>query len=156
MGEMIDAASAGHSASSVCLRPSPGVHEAMDLLRYLASFQNRAAEARLQQMLRLSTRIPSLVDAVSLREEISTFDRLPQEVARTAAGIDTGESNSLDLRIPGTSMEGLAQRSLPIYFPTDLQDMHSVYHDEDFVLTGADIADFEELQRQLFGHELQD
>lgn len=132
----------------------------MDLLRYLASFQNHAAEARLQQMIRLSTRIPSLIDAVSLREEITTFNRLPQadtsEVERTTAGIDTGESNSLDLRTPGTSMEGLAQRFLPIYFPTDFQDMHSVYHDQDFVLTGADIADFEELQRQIFGHELQD
>ncbi|KAJ5118273.1 hypothetical protein N7448_009988 [Penicillium atrosanguineum] len=159
MGEMIDAASAGHGTSSVCLKPSPGVYEAMDLLRYLASFQNRAAEARLQQMLRLSTRIPSLVDAVSLREEAKTYDRLPQldtsEVEGTAAEIDSGESNSLDFRMAGTSMEGLAQRFLPIHFPTDLQDMHSVYHDQDFVLTGADIADFEELQRQLFGPEVQ-
>jgi hypothetical protein len=59
-----------------------------------------------------------------------------------------------DVGSSGDVMDGYASASLPMPFPSDVQTMYSLYQGDDFVLTGADVADFEELQRHLLGSDI--
>lgn len=156
LAAIIDAAGVSNDSSPVSLKPTPGIYEAMQLLEWLSGLHNCAAMIRLQQMLELYRRIPSLMEAVNLPEDANDPDRVhsPSRVEGTVARTYSPEHYDPNIRMSGASMEELDQSSLPIEFPTDPHDMYSLYHDEDFVLTGADMADFEVLQRHLFGGDI--
>lgn len=57
---------------------------------------------------------------------------------------DYGRSNS------GIIDEGSCFGILPIQFPENQQDIYTLYHTEEFALTGTDIGDFKELERHVF------
>lgn len=155
LAAIIDAAGVSNGSNPASLKPSPGIHEAMQLLEWLSGLHNRAATVRVQQMLGLYRRIPSLMEAVNLPEDTNDPDRVHSlsRVEGTVARAYSPENYDPNIRMSGASMEELDQSSLPIEFPTNPHDMYSLYHDEDFVLTGADMADFEVLQRHLFGDD---
>lgn len=145
------------------LRPSPGISDAIQLLDYLGSFNNNAAIQRRDQIQKLYDRIPSLMSQSHSSEGPVTNDESlqPGLSAQGLSGPIYPGGNSIDESqaaqsfdfMDNASMEGCTVGSLPIEFPDDPQAMYSLYHPEDFTLTGGDIADFEELQRHLFGND---
>ncbi|CAI7632205.1 unnamed protein product [Penicillium manginii] len=144
-------------------RPSPGISEAIQLLDYLGSFNNQAAIQRRDQIQKLYDRIPSLMSQSRSSEGPTSNDGSLQMrlSAQTLSGPIYSVGNNTDESqvtqtfdfMGNAGMEGCTVGSLPIEFPDDPQAMYSLYHPEDFTLTGGDIADFEELQRHLFGND---
>jgi proline utilization trans-activator len=145
------------------LRPGPGISEAIQLLDYLGSFNNQAAIQRRDQIQKLYDRIPSLMSQSRSSEGPTSNDGSLQMrlSAQTLSGPIYSVGNNTDESqvtqtfdfMGNAGMEGCTVGSLPIEFPDDPQAMYSLYHPEDFTLTGGDIADFEELQRHLFGND---
>lgn len=149
----------GHTI--VSLRPNPGISEAIQLLDYLGTFNNQAAIQRRDQIQKLYERIPSLTSQSRSSEGVAGNDVVLQGISRgqdiSAPVYSVGNSDESQLAHTseimggGGMVDGCTVGSLPIEFPDDPQAMYSLYHDEDFILTGGDMADFEELQRHLFG-----
>ncbi|KAJ5152630.1 uncharacterized protein N7482_009108 [Penicillium canariense] len=147
------------------LKPSPGISESLKLLDFLAGYHNQAAKARRDQIQRLYEHIPALLE--SLRAGRTSGDRnIPSPLGscngqsaptpRSTGGSELNQSqpphsNLWDFDSGGNLLDGYASGSLPMQFPTDPHTMYSLYPGDDFVLTGGDLADFEELQRHLLG-----
>jgi hypothetical protein len=145
------------------LKPTPGISESLELLNFLAGYNNQAARSRRDQIQRLYDHIPALVE--TLHEAIGTgngnaqspFGSSTSQVMPTphsTRGQPPTYSNMWDVGSSGDVMDGYASASLPMPFPSDAQTMYSLYQGDDFVLTGADVADFEELQRHLLGSDI--
>lgn len=145
------------------LNPTPGISESLELLNFLAGYNNQAARSRRDQIQRLYDHIPALVE--SSQEGIETGNGNAQTPFGPSASqvIPTPHStgahppsyiNAWNFESGGDVVDGYASASLPMPFPSDAQTMYSLYQGDDFVLTGADVADFEELQRHLLGSDI--
>jgi proline utilization trans-activator len=145
------------------LKPTPGISEALELLNFLAGYNNQAARARRDQIQRLHDHIPALVE--TLHAGVGTGNGNAQSPfgSSTSPLITTPHStgahplsyiNTSNFESGGDILEGYTSASLPMPFPSDAQTMYSLYQGDDFVLTGADVADFEELQRHLLGCDI--
>lgn len=147
------------------LTPSPGISESLDLLDFLAGYHNQAARARRDQIQRLYDHIPALIESLhASTEEMNT--QSPLSSSRNQAvptPRSTGDNlssqqpssyeNPWDFESSGGVVDRYASASLQMPFPSDAQTMYSLYQGDDFILTGADVADFEELQRHLLGSD---
>ncbi|KAK5807633.1 hypothetical protein VI817_001891 [Penicillium citrinum] len=162
LAAIIEAASPEHSASMVPFKSSPSILEAITLLDYLGTFNNEAAIQRRDQIQKLYDRIPSLVRQPHPSEVSITSEGNHRHNA-LAEGIHApvypDESHQGIGRVPqspnitdNTGIEGWTVNSLPLQLPDDPQRMYTLYHNDDFTLTGGDVADFEELERHLFGN----
>lgn len=139
------------------LKPTPGILESLRLLDFLAGYQNQAAKARRDQIQRLYDHIPALVEYLHVGtgnggNGQSPFGPSSSQAVPTPrhppSHMSTWDSES------GRDMMDGYMASLPMPFPSDAQTMYSLYQGDDFVLTGADVADFEELQRHLLGSDI--
>lgn len=148
------------------LKPSPGVSESLELLDFLAGYHNQAAKTRRDQIQRLYDHIPALVETLHTNTE-ETSTQSPLNSSRSQAVLtphshgmnDSNQAsqshmNHWDFESGVDGMDGFTSASLPMPFPSDPQTMYSLYQGDDFILTGADVADFEELQRQLLGSDI--
>lgn len=149
------------------LKPSPGISECLQLLDFLAGYHNQAAKARRDQIQRLYDHIPALVE--TLHAEVGHGDANGQSpLALSGQAMPTPHStgdndpiqslpaytSTWDFASGGDMGDGYTSASLPMPFPSDAHMMYSLYQGNDFVLTGADVADFEELQRHLLGSDI--
>ncbi|KAF3402065.1 hypothetical protein F1880_009884 [Penicillium rolfsii] len=145
------------------LKPSPGIAESLELLSFLAGYNNQAASSRRDQIQRLYDHIPALVE--TLNTDIGTGNVNAQSRFSVSADQVIPTANSTGAHSPsyistwnleggGGMMDGYGSASLQMPFPSDAQTMYSLYQGDDFVLTGADVADFEELQRHLLGPDI--
>ncbi|OKP05934.1 hypothetical protein PENSUB_6654 [Penicillium subrubescens] len=145
------------------LKPTPGISESLELLNFLAGYNNQAARSRHDQIERLYDHIPALVE--SFHEGIGTSNGNAQSPLGSSASqvIPTPHStgdhppsyiSAWNFESGGDMVDGYASAYLPMPFPSDAQTMYSLYQGDDFVLTGADVADFEELQRHLLGSDI--
>lgn len=147
------------------LKPSPGISESLELLDFLAGYRNQAARARRDQIQRLYEHIPALVETLhTSTEEMNTQSPLSSSRSQavpiphaTGDNISNQQpssyANPWDFENSGGMVDGYASASLQMPFPSDAQTMYSLYQGDDFILTGADVADFEELQRHLLGSD---
>ncbi|OOQ83545.1 hypothetical protein PEBR_35441 [Penicillium brasilianum] len=156
--------SRGHHLSF--LKPTPGILESLQLLDFLAGYHNEAAKARRDQIQRLYDHIPALVESLQIETGSggngqSPFGSSSSQAVQTPLPTGANTSNRhppLHVQTwdpeSGRDMMDSYTASLPMPFPSDAQTMYSLYQGDDFVLTGADVADFEELQRHLLGSDI--
>lgn len=154
----------GHHLSF--LKPTPGILESLQLLDFLAGYHNEAAKARRDQIQRLYDHIPALVESLQIETGSdgngqSPFGSSSSQAVQTPLPTGANTSNRhppLHVQTwdpeSGRDMMDSYTASLPMPFPSDAQTMYSLYQGDDFVLTGADVADFEELQRHLLGSDI--
>jgi proline utilization trans-activator len=154
----------GHHLSF--LKPSPGILESLQLLDFLAGYHNEAAKARRDQIQRLYDHIPALVESLQIETGSGGNGQLPFDSsgsqaaqtphptrANTSSRHPSSHMHAWDPE-SGRDMMDSYTASLQMPFPSDAQTMYSLYQGDDFVLTGADMADFEELQRHLLGSDI--
>ena len=164
LAAIIESASPAQCGILIPFKSSPCVLEAIELLDYLGTFNNEAAIQRRDQIQKLYARIPSLFKEPHA-SELSTTGEEGQLQNPPTDGVHvpvySGENNQDEGQvsqfqtsiIPGNAgIEGWTVNSLPMQLPDDPQRMYTLYHNDEFTLTGGDVADFEELERHLFGN----
>ncbi|KAJ5100172.1 hypothetical protein N7456_006224 [Penicillium angulare] len=126
------------------LNSSPGLKEGLQLLDYLASYQNHAARVRKTQIQKLQECLPSFIrgfDSVDIENRAAT-----PHTSLNNASVPQYENTVPTYN--GSTVEG---NFVPLMFPDEFSDdphaIYSLFHDEGFELTGENQTDFEEVQR---------
>lgn len=163
LAAMIESTNTTRGPQFEFLKPSPGISESLELLDFLAGYHNQAARARRDQIQRLYEHIPALVETLhagtgtgngNAQSPFGSSTSQPVPTPHSTGGHPPSYTNTWDFESGGVTVDGYTAVSLPMPFPSDAQTMYSLYQGDDFVLTGADVADLEELQRHLLGSDI--